>query len=295
MTKQSSTPSIPLSPPLFTSPGAGTTLTQKLILLVFAPDFRIRRFLERRFGGRARTDRFGLVEALAFAGRVDVWQRYAPVAEAIKALGDDASSILELGSGSGGMSRFLDTARYQIHLLDPVDISAPADRRVGATIGDGRRLPFRDQSIDVVVSVASFEHIPRDGRDRFADEAKRVARRAVIIQVPAVSDDGQWIGTDMDIRFNRWHHRLSRMWDRNTTEHIEEGLPSVDELRQEFEGARVQGQQNGTTWLWCMLLARLPFLGLLTGFVYLLGLKRRAHRPPYYACLLTYLKPDRAG
>ncbi len=290
MTKNSRAAGAPLSPPLFTSPGAGATLTQKLLLLVFAPDFRIRRFLERKFGGRARTDRFGLVEALAFAGRVDVWQRYAPVAEAIKALGDDASSILELGSGSGGVSRFLDTTRYHIHLLDPADIRVPADTRVGATMGDGRNLPFKDESFDAVVSVASFEHVPRAGRDRFADEAKRVAARAVIIQVPAVSADGQWNGTEMDVRFNRWHHRLSGMWDRNTTEHIDEGLPSVEELRRQFAGALLQGQQHGTTWLWCMLLARLPFLGLMTGFVYLWVFERRAHRPPYYACLLTYMK-----
>ena len=131
-------------------------------------------------------------------------------------------------------------------------------------------------------------------RDSVA-EAKRVAARAVIVQVPAVSADGQWNGTEMDIRFNRWHHRLSRMWDRNTTEHIDEGLPSIEQLRGQFAGGLVQGQQHGTTWLWCMLLARLPFFGLMTGFLYLLVFKRRAHRPPYYACLITYAKPNRAN
>ena len=260
------------------------------MLAVFAPDFAIRRLLERRFARRARTDRFGLIEALAFGGRVDLWQRYSAVVEATKALGDGPSSVLEIGSGHKGVTQFLDPDRYHICMLDPFFLPAPEDTRVISVVADGTVLPFRERAFDVVIAVDALEHVPRAQRAGFAAETQRVAANAVIIHVPAVSCDGRWDGTNLDRRFNTWHRRLSGMQDRNSVEHLLEGLPAIEELHAFYPGARIAGDQNGRVWLRCMLLTRVPFLGILTGFVYLLFGKKNAHKPPWHGCLLVSTK-----
>ena len=275
-----------LSPPIFTKPASGRSLSERIVLAVFAPDFAIRRFLERTFARRARTDRFGITEALAFGGRVDLWQRYAAVVEATKALGEKPRTILEIGSGHKGVTQFLDLDRYQICMLDPFFLPAPEDVRVRSVIADGAQLPFRDDAFDVVIAVDALEHFPQRHRPAFAAETKRVAKEAVVIHVPAVSADGRWDGMNLDRSFNQWHRRLSGMEDRNSVEHLREGLPSVEQLRAFYPGARLDGDQNGRVWLRCMLLTRIPFVGILTGFVYLLWGKRGAHKPPWHGCLV---------
>jgi len=279
-----------LSPPLYAKPASGKSLTERIVLGIFAPDFAIRRFLERRFASRARTDRFGVTEALAFGGRVDLWQRYAAVVEATKALGDAPKTVLEIGSGHKGVTQFLNLSRYRICMLDPFFLPAPEDSRVLSVVADGAALPFRDGAFDVVIAVDALEHFPRRQRAAFAAETQRVATKAVIIHVPAVSADGRWDGMNLDRRFNIWHRRLSGMQDRNSVEHLQEGLPSVEELQAFYPGARIAGDQNGRVWLRSMLLTRLPFVGILTGFVYLLLGKRDAHKPPWHGCLLVSTK-----
>ena len=140
-----------LSPPIYTRPRSGKNLGERIVLGIFAPDFAIRRFLERRFASHARTDRFSIVEALAFGGRVDLWQRYATVVEATKGLGDGVRTVLEIGSGHKGVTQFLNAGRYQVCMLDPFFLPAPEDNRVFSVLADGAVLPFRDNAFDVVI------------------------------------------------------------------------------------------------------------------------------------------------
>jgi ubiquinone/menaquinone biosynthesis C-methylase UbiE len=52
---------------------------------------------------------------------------------------------------------------------------------VSAVAGDGLTLPFRDRSIDVVGSSLLVHHLEPEDVERFANEALRVARHAVVI------------------------------------------------------------------------------------------------------------------
>lgn len=51
-------------------------------------------------------------------------------------------------------------------------------------VANGCCLPFKDKSIDYVFSNAVIEHIPKDLRFSFAQEAKRVARKGYFITTP---------------------------------------------------------------------------------------------------------------
>ncbi len=251
-------------------------------------ELHLGRVIDRRLTGWIRTDRFGVLEAIAYGWRIDVWQRHAIVANTIGSMGDSCRSIIDVGSGGSGIARFIDLTDYRICLVDPIGHSEWTGRRAASIRADGCHLPFRDRSFDVAVSVDALEHLPARSRRLFADELKRVARRAVLLHVPAVSADGQWKGLDYDIRFQRWHRWLSGGEDRNTAEHIAFGLPTLEELRTYFPGARIAGRQKCNVWLAYMILERVPVIGMLTGFFYMLALARRDHRPPYHACFIEY-------
>ncbi len=66
--------------------------------------------------------------------------------------------------------------------LSPLKRSLPS---ITAVRGDGRRLPFRDKSFDIVFSNATVEHVgDASAQRRFVDECLRVGR-AVFITTPA--------------------------------------------------------------------------------------------------------------
>lgn len=68
--------------------------------------------------------------------------------------------------------------------LAPVDSSSSYPSRFTYQMGDGRSLPFPDQSFDIVYANSVIEHLRTwEDQQRFAREALRVGRR-VFIQTP---------------------------------------------------------------------------------------------------------------
>jgi hypothetical protein len=62
-------------------------------------------------------------------------------------------------------------------------LNLPTDGEANV-VGDGRHLPFRDRSFDIVVSNSVIEHIAsREDQRRFADEVRRTGR-AYWVQTP---------------------------------------------------------------------------------------------------------------
>jgi SAM-dependent methyltransferase len=69
-----------------------------------------------------------------------------------------------------------------------LDLAEPAVQRVGSVfdapgvVGDGTRLPFRDDSFDLVLATETLEHVL--AVETFVDELRRVARRWIVVTVP---------------------------------------------------------------------------------------------------------------
>ncbi len=257
---------------------------------------RTRRFLSRSTGYSYRPGEFGLHEAVVFAFSVDVWQRYSAVCGPALAAqnGDNRGrlSILDVGGGSGEILTFLSPSRYDICVLDAnqAALKRDTDRRVRYVPASGESLPFEDDSFDVVVSVDCIEHVPEAVKPRFLAELKRVARKRVVIHTPAKSADRQYLGDELDERFNRWHRRLYRVDAPNTREHLEAGVPELEELASSFPGAKLTGSQNAETWYLVMRVQRLPFVALFTGLMYWLLKRQRDKNPPFHGCLLVWDK-----
>jgi SAM-dependent methyltransferase len=95
-------------------------------------------------------------------------------------------SVLEVGSGAGDVPQEArmrlagSGVETRVTLLDRMWSHLPSN---GATsvCGDALQLPFRDGSFDVVSSSLFVHHLEPDALRRFASEALRVCRRAVLM------------------------------------------------------------------------------------------------------------------
>jgi ubiquinone/menaquinone biosynthesis C-methylase UbiE len=95
-------------------------------------------------------------------------------------------SVLEVGSGTGDVplaaQRALSRGGIDLHitLLDRRWSHLPING-VAAVSGDALNLPFRDETFDVVSCSLFAHHLEPTELQRFAGEALRVCRRAVLI------------------------------------------------------------------------------------------------------------------
>ncbi len=84
--------------------------------------------------------------------------------------------ILDLGCGNG---KYLGIRRDCIQsACDPcaalVEIAQSQHPSVDVLVADGSKLPYRSQSMNVVISIAVFHHIPAEQRMQFLGEVDRV-------------------------------------------------------------------------------------------------------------------------
>ena len=97
-----------------------------------------------------------------------------------------ALSLLEVGAGAGYVPRAAQRilksrgGDLQVTLLDRAASHLPRDGPT-AVVGDALHLPFRDDAFDVVSCCLLVHHFEPHELQRFATEALRVCRRAVLI------------------------------------------------------------------------------------------------------------------
>ena len=97
-------------------------------------------------------------------------------------------NVLEIGAGSG---RDLQELKARGHSVAFADWSAEAVKRfshrnpgVPSLRIDARKMPFCDNSFELVMSLGLLEHFDREERQEIFQEQFRVARRFVLVDVP---------------------------------------------------------------------------------------------------------------
>jgi len=167
---------------------------------------------------------------------LDAALRYLPVAEHLNRSG--AEQVLDVGSGGAGLSLYW--GRRTIAL----DVSLPHALRgslIRPVLGTATTLPFRDRSIEVIVSCDVLEHIPQADRLEALSEMVRVARRQIIVAAPCgrlAQQAEEEVAQVYREKTNEDHPWLK--------EHLDHGLPDATELETTIRSlAEAQGRQAG--------------------------------------------------
>jgi len=147
--------------------------------------------------------------------------RYLPVVSAIKKAKLQNSKILEVGSGSLGITPYL---KKEIDAVD-VDFSGPETNYVNKIDGSAEKLPFRKNQYDVVIAVDVLEHLSKNIRPHSIFEILRVARKLVVIVVPV----GKLSGEQDKNLDNLWQKTFGTR-NQFLYEHVKNGLPTVEEI-----------------------------------------------------------------
>lgn len=142
----------------------------------------------------------------------------------------------------------------------PHSVSLPAAVRVavadvsargtgGYVRASGRRLPFPDESFDIVSALDVLEHIPKDERDAFLAELGRVASRAVLLGCPTKSPGVE----QAEALLNSQILRLYGVEHSMLVEHRANGLPRPEEIEAGLARAGLASVSFGygalSTWL----------------------------------------------
>lgn len=113
----------------------------------------------------------------------------------------DRHELLDVGGGPGYFAEAFRKAGAHYTALDADlgELAGRGDPEPGTVLGDGRQLPFRDATFDVVYSSNVLEHV--DGPWRMADEMVRVARPGGLIFLSYTLWWGPWGGHET----SPWH------------------------------------------------------------------------------------------
>lgn len=141
-----------------------------------------RQFYETGIEKRRLEERWGRLEKV----RVEnLLQRLLPKAPA---------TVLDVGGGTGVHSFFLAQKGYEVYLIDPVSFNIEEAKKIGENsplkgyiIGDARKLPFEDNSVDIVLFFGPLYHLDQKDRKIALSEAYRVLKPGGKIFTQAVS------------------------------------------------------------------------------------------------------------
>ena len=145
----------------------------------------------------------------------DAALRYLPIVRLLKKQKLANAKILEVGSGSYGITPYLKKPIIGVDLK----FDEPKYDLLTQVHGTGDKLPFKRNEFEVVILSDVLEHMPKNARSKVLDECIRVARKIVIISGPF---GPQAFEQDKKLAQISDHHFLQ--------EHLRYGLPEVSDI-----------------------------------------------------------------
>jgi SAM-dependent methyltransferase len=242
-------------------------------------------------------DDFGLKEALFWPKDIPLFLRYSRVLRELKnEISSNKISVLEIGPSSVGISYFLKYAdlkeKCDLTLAD-IDVEALSKIKSEKTVAiHGDSLPFEDNAFDMVISLDTLEHIPKDKRQKFLAEIKRIAKKTILLHFAANDPPKQFLARDVDQKFQEWHIKKFHKPDKWTDEHLTIDPPVIQEINNAFPGALITGTENIDAWFEYTTLCLKPLAGFSTGFMYMTKWKKKDNCPPFHSCFVKWIKSN---
>lgn len=151
----------------------------------------------------------------------DTYERHKKIGSLIK----NGETVLDVGGAAGHLSLFSKPSKIITANLAGMENSD--------VIINGGRLPFKNNSFDVVCSIDVLEHLPKKNREEFIKELERVAKKKIILSFP--------IGTPEHEAYERQTQKWLQSQKGDVTylnEHIKFGLPTKDEILKITKGQK---------------------------------------------------------
>jgi predicted SAM-dependent methyltransferase len=149
--------------------------------------------------------------------------RYLPIVFLLKKEKLDKSKILEVGSGSYGITPYLKRKIIGVDTTFDEPEYPLLEQKVGSTI----KLPFDENSFDVVILSDVLEHLPKEIRAQAVNEAIRVSRKKIIISGPFGKEAAR-----QDKLLAKYSVRKIGKMHPFFKDHLKYGLPETIEVRQ---------------------------------------------------------------
>ncbi len=103
-------------------------------------------------------------------------------------IGEDIESVLDIGCGTGALAKAFDELGYRVTAVDAstsmVAIARHNLKESGVKVVQGDffdKLPFEDNSFDLLVASYVVHGHKIDGREKFYKESRRICRKEVLI------------------------------------------------------------------------------------------------------------------
>jgi hypothetical protein len=188
--------------------------------------------------------------------------RFGPVLELIAQAAPHCGSVLDIGSGSHGITNLLGDG-FQTTLLDAdfTDYGASTGGASGAdrVTGDVRELPFGDRAFDVAVAIDMLEHVPAGDRAQAVAEICRVAERLAVIAVPS-GEEALAADRRLAEALRAKRHYVPPWLE----EHLEHGFPERSQLAataSRFGAVRLFGNESIASHTWLIKAELSPISG----------------------------------
>lgn len=159
----------------------------------------------------------------------DVYERHRRVAQLIN-LGEN---VLDVGGQLNALSQFCPAEKITVANLES------SQERSNVTIQDGK-LPFKDESFDVVCAIDVLEHIEKKKRKSFVSEILRVATKRAILSFP--------IDTSKHLKYEAGLAKILKEKGIDVTylqEHVKYKLPNVKEIKDICKGLSYEISYSG--------------------------------------------------
>lgn len=147
--------------------------------------------------------------------------RYAGLLERHADLFDPSRSVLEVGSGTQGIARYL---MRPVIGVDRV-FDGPVNPNLIPVAGSVLNLPFGDRSFDAVICVDTLEHLPQEARPLALRELLRVAKERVVVSGPMGT-----FAANGDAGYAEHVARTGGVLPPWLEEHLRYGIPALAEI-----------------------------------------------------------------
>lgn len=178
----------------------------------------------------------------------DQYQRYKNAQIIINSIRENKETfkILEVGANEHkNLEKFLpkdDVTYLDINLPDEL-LNDPK-----YILGDATDMEFEDVAYDIVVALDVYEHIPVDRREHFVNELNRVCKNIAIISAPFNKEEVVFA----EKRANTYYKSIIGLDHHWLYEHIDNGLPSLEELEKYLTKKNIRFTQfaHGNLGVW---------------------------------------------